>query len=62
MIKLSIQTDAKDGVVAIIQAAIAAEIKRLELGLHKTNKTIEKFEIRYKVSSAIFKKIYCRGF
>ena len=46
MIKLSIQTDAKDGVVAIIQAAIAAEIKRLELGLHKTNKTIEKFERR----------------
>ena len=56
MIKLSIQADTKDSVVAIIQAAIAAEIKRLELGLHKTNKNIEKFERRYSVSSAIFKK------
>ena len=56
MIKLSIQTDAKDSVVDIIQAAIAAEIKRLELGLHKTNKNIAKFERRYRVSSAIFQK------
>ena len=56
MIKLSIQADTKDSVVAIIQAAIASEIKRLELGLLKTNKHIEKFERRYKVSSAIFQK------
>ena len=44
MTKLKIQTDAKDGVIGIIQSAIAAEIKRLEIGLHKTIKNIEKFE------------------
>jgi hypothetical protein len=47
MIKLSIQTDAKDSVVDIIQAAIAAEIKRLEIGLS--------------ILCHISKKIYRRG-
>jgi len=56
MTKLQIQSDAKDGVLGIIQSAIAAEIKRLEISLHKTDKTIEKFEKKYKVSSATFQK------
>jgi hypothetical protein len=56
MIKLQIQSDAKDSVIGIIQSAIAAEIKRLEIGLQKTNKTIEKFEKKYQVSSADLKK------
>ncbi len=56
MIKLQIQSDPKDGVIGIIQSAIAAEIKRLEIGLHKTNKNIEKLEKKYKVSSAKFQK------
>ncbi|MBM4053869.1 MAG: hypothetical protein FJ264_04175 [Planctomycetes bacterium] len=56
MIKLQIQSDKEDGVVDIIRAAISAEIKRLEIGLSKTNMQIEKFETEYDVSSEVFQK------
>ncbi len=56
MIKLQIQSDKEDGVIDIIRAAISAEIKRLEIGLRKTNMQIEKFETEYNVTSEIFKK------
>jgi len=56
MIKLQIQSDTKDGVIDIIRAAISSEIKRLEIGLYKTNKQIEKYEIEYNVTSEVFQK------
>lgn len=56
MIKLQIQSDAKDSVLDIIRAAISAEIKRLEIGLDKTDKQIKEFETEYNVSSDIFQK------
>lgn len=56
MIKLQIKSDTKDNVLDIVKTAIFAEIKRLEIGLEKTNKQIEKFESKYKVSSEIFQK------
>ena len=56
MIKLQIQSDTKDGVIDIVQAAISSEIKRLEIGLYKTNKQIEKYETEYNVTSEVFQK------
>ena len=56
MIKLQIQSDTKDGVIDIVRAAISSEIKRLEIGLYKTNKQIEKYETEYNVSSEVFQK------
>lgn len=56
MIKLQIQSDKEDGIIDIIRAAISAEIKRLEIGLRKTNTQIEKFETEYKVTSEVFQK------
>jgi hypothetical protein len=38
----------------LVKLALAAERKRLELGLAKTKKEIAKFEGRYHVSSEIF--------
>jgi hypothetical protein len=55
MTKLKIISD-KEGVTDIIKSAISAEIKRLEVGLNKTNKEIKKFEEKYKISSEIFLK------
>lgn len=56
MIKLQIQSDKEDRVIDIIRAAISAEIKRLEIGLDKTTKRIEKFETEYNVTSEVFQK------
>lgn len=56
MIKLQIQSDTKDNVIDVIRAAILAEIKRLEIGLDKTNKQIEKYETEYHVTSEVFRK------
>jgi hypothetical protein len=55
MTKLKIISD-KEGTTDIIKSAISAEIKRLELGLNKTNKEIKKFEEKYKISSKSFLK------
>ncbi len=55
MTKLKIISD-KEGTTDIIKSAISAEIKRLEVGLNKTNKEIKKFEEKYKISSEIFLK------
>ena len=56
MIKLQIQSDTKDSILDIIRDAISAEIKRLEIGLGKTDKQIKEFETEYNVSSATFQK------
>lgn len=42
MIKLQIESDTTDNVLDIIKTAISAEIKRLEIGLCKTNEQIKK--------------------
>jgi len=55
MRKVKIISD-KEGTTDIIKSAISAEIKRLELGLNKTNKEIKKFEEKYKISSENFLK------
>lgn len=54
MIKLQIQSEANDSAVEIIKSAIAAEIKRHEIGLQKTEKQIQQFEQTYNISSKKF--------
>ncbi len=54
MIKLHIQSEATDSAVEIIKSAIAAEIKRLEIGLQSTQKRIGEFERTYNISSEKF--------
>ncbi|MDO8444614.1 MAG: hypothetical protein Q7T53_00675 [Deltaproteobacteria bacterium] len=56
MIRLQIQSDAKEGALDIVQAAISAEVKRLEIGLHRTERQIERFEKEYNVSSDVFQR------
>jgi len=55
MVKLKIISD-KEDVTDVIKSAISAEIKRLEIGLNRTNREIKKFEEEYKVSSEVFLK------
>ncbi len=57
MVRLEIQSDVED-IETIVKSAIHAEIKRLEIGLNKTDKEIKKFEDKYKISSDIFLKEY----
>ena len=54
MTRLQIQSDDKDRIVVVIKSAISSEIKRLELGLEKTNRKIEQFEKEYNISSDQF--------
>ena len=53
MVKLKIISDEED-VTDVIKSAISAEIKRLEIGLNRTNREIKRFEDEYKVSSKVF--------
>ena len=53
MSKLKIISD-KEGIPDIIKSAISAEIRRLEIGLNKTNREIKKFEEEYKIPSEVF--------
>jgi hypothetical protein len=55
MVKLKIISDEED-VTDVIKSAISAEIKRLEIGLNRTNREIKRFEDEYKVSSEVFLK------
>lgn len=55
MTKLKIISD-KEDVTDIIKLAIYSEIKRLEIGLNRTNSELKKFEEKYRVSSEIFVK------
>ncbi len=56
MIRLQIQSDVQDNTLDIVKAAIAAEIKRLEIGLHRTEQQITAHESRYAVTSGTFRK------
>ncbi|MBI4688506.1 MAG: hypothetical protein HY756_12165 [Nitrospirae bacterium] len=51
---LHIKSDPSNDALDIIKTAIDAELKRLELGLQKTEKQIARFEEEYKISSEIF--------
>jgi len=53
---VKIKSDPNDDATDIIKTAIQAELKRLELGLQKTEKQIAKFEDEYKISSETFLK------
>ena len=53
MTTIRILSDQKD-MAEIVRSAILAEIKRLEIGLKKTEKEIKAFEDRYRVSSEVF--------
>jgi hypothetical protein len=55
LIKLKIISD-KEDITKTIKSAIYAEIKRLEIGLNRTNREIKRFEDEYKTSSEIFLK------
>jgi len=57
MSKLRIISD-KEDISNIIRSAISAEIKRMKIGLNKTNREIKNFEDKYKISSATFLKQY----
>lgn len=53
---LQIKSDADSSAIDIIKTAIQAELKRLEIGLEKTERQIAKFENEYKISSETFLK------
>jgi hypothetical protein len=57
MVKLEIISDMED-VTPIIETAISTEIKRLEIGLRKTEREIQRFEEKYSVSSDVFLNEY----
>lgn len=54
MTTLQITSDSDNSTMDIIKDAIEAELKRLELGLQKTDKQIARFEDEYKISSEVF--------
>jgi hypothetical protein len=58
MTRLLIQSEAQDKVAAVIMTAISLEIKRMEIGLEKTNRQIKKFEMEYNTSSDNFLRNY----
>ena len=47
--KLEIKSNTED-IETVVKSAIHAEIKRLEIGLNKTDKEIRKFEDKYKIT------------
>lgn len=54
MIQLQIKSDTQGNDLDIVKSAIAAEIKRLEIGLHRTERFIAEKENKYGVASDIF--------
>jgi hypothetical protein len=57
MIKLQIISD-KNNIIPVIQDAIAAKMKRTEIGFRKTEQEIRKFENKYNISSDDFLMTY----
>ncbi len=56
MTRLKIQSDNKEKAVDMVKAAVVAEIQRMELGLERTNRQINRFEKRYGISSVAFQE------
>lgn len=57
MVTLRIASD-RQNVVPIIQSAIAASLKRMEIGLRSTERHIRQFETKYRISSEQFLSNY----
>ena len=57
MIKLHIASD-QHNVLPIIQSAIVAKVKRIEIGLRKTEQEIQRFETQYHIPSEQFLNDY----
>lgn len=55
MVKLEIKSD-KNGVSSLVESAIFAEIRRMEIGLNRTEDEIKKYEKKYNVDSNVFLK------
>jgi predicted DNA-binding protein YlxM (UPF0122 family) len=55
MVKLEIKSDQKD-VSSLVKSAIFAEIKRMEIGLNRTEQEIKKYEKKYQINSDVFLK------
>lgn len=55
MVKLEIKSDRK-GVSSLVESAIFAEIRRIEIGLNRTEDEIRKYEKKYNVDSNVFLK------
>jgi hypothetical protein len=53
MVQLRIISDQQHA-LPVIQSAIAAKVKRIEIGLRKTEQEIQKFESKYHLSSEQF--------
>jgi len=56
MVKVKVQSKTGDKALDAIKTAVSSEIKRLEIGLRKTNRQIDVFEKKYKVSSLMFRR------
>ena len=56
MTRLKAESDSKDKAVDMVKAAVVAEIRRMGLGLEKTNRQISRFEKRYGISSDNFQR------
>ncbi len=54
MTTIQIKSELDNETMDIIKTAIDSELKRLELGLQKTERHIAKFEDEYKISSETF--------
>jgi len=57
MVKLQITSDQQHA-LPIIQSAIVAKVKRIEIGLRKTEQEIQKFETKYHIPSEQFMNDY----
>jgi hypothetical protein len=55
MAKLQIISD-QQNILPMIQSAIAEKMKRIEIGLKKTEREIQKFEMKYHIPSEQFLK------
>lgn len=53
MVQLRVISDQQHA-IPVIQSAIAAKVKRIEIGLRKTEQEIQKFESKYRLSSEEF--------
>jgi len=55
MVKLEIKSN-KKGISSLVESAIFAEIRRMEIGLNRTEDEIKRLEEKYNVDSNVFLK------
>ncbi|MEW6218006.1 MAG: hypothetical protein AB1634_00545 [Thermodesulfobacteriota bacterium] len=58
MARIQIEADAQGAVLDMVKEAIAAEIKRLEIGLLRTERLLAEREKKYGISSELFLEQY----